>query len=318
VKKIAEDFNWNVMLPGAGAMGLDDTPRGLPSTGDTHTDKIVWNTAGNTITIASALIGLKLLANKLARKELEKKKKRAHENKVNAMHAYSTPNTAPQAEAVDKVRSLGVTKESSIGTVAVPLMLATPAALAITKIVTERAKDDAEDEADEKLAEARNELDALHAKLLKLRLKKSASSLKLPIIDDDEDEDDGDDDDTDEVEVTVKSPSVPKPAITAKSTGFSLLPKAASNEIVNKGVGGYLLTAALVAGLTGATVYTLTKDKDKERKRKKLLEKQIFAQNLTNTPNQVELLLGKHAPFPTDESRQTYIKEIADSVKAHD
>lgn len=326
-------LNPNIFIPLAGLFGLNDNPNGLPQlSSDSATNKILWNSAGNAVTLTATIAGIKVLANSLARKELDKRRSRVHENKVNAMHAYSTPNTAPQVDAVERVRALGINKGASAATVALPLVIAAPAAMGLTSLISGKLKENAEEALDEKLAAARNELDALHAKLLKLRLKKSSSALEIPAsiidADEDEDEDDEDEDDEDEDEgASTRKRRVRIRPVRKGETGipeygdlrapYGFMSKAASEGLVAKGLGTYILAAALVAGLTGATVYNMTKDKDKERKRKKLLEKQVFAQNLTNTPNQVELLLGKHAPFPTDESRQTYIKEISDSVNSH-
>lgn len=321
-------FPWSIFIPGAPLVGEGD-PEGLPElSSDADTNKMAWNTIGNTASISAALIALKLIANRTAKKELEKARKRVHENKVNAMFAYSTPNTAPQADAVEKVRSLGVTKkastlekEASPWTTALPIVLSVPAALAISKIVEDKAKDEEQDEADQKLAEARNKLDALHARLLKLRMKKSAS-LGMPEMDDESEEVGVDSEEDNEEEKERNKATNQRYArqlkneisqLEAQSTDQKLTKKAGASIWDFLG-GSAILIAALTAGLSGATVYHLTKSKDSERKRKKLLEKQIFAQNLTNTPNQVELLLGKHNPFPTDESRQNYIQEISKAI----
>ena len=355
--------NPNILIPFAEFFGMNTEPTGLPQlSSDAETNKIAWNSLGNAASISAVLIGLKLAANHIARKEMNKARNRAHENKVNALYAYSTPNTAPQTSAVKKVRSLGVSKESSmeksasVASMAVPAIVGGTAALIATKIVSDKIKDEAKDEVDEKLADARNRLDALYAKLLKLRLKKSASAFEeegeeteefpepeneeLPDIQQPDEDDEDDEDEEEEKKRRLKAlQNKNKQANQAfaqqlrqdiANTETSLrrrggMPKSASMQKVafidwlvgvaqRAGALG-IMFAAGVAGLSGLTVYNMTKDRDEERKRKKLLEKQIYAQNLMNTPNRVEVLLGKHAPFPTDASRQTYIREIADSVE---
>lgn len=178
--------------------------------GDYNVDKIPFrfsdNDETNKLIINSifagggALVGTSLLtalASKIHAKKWEKKNEKIVKDKVNSLYTISAPNYEEDPTTTEDVRNIGLgslLKKASgttedLGLVSqiwdtakkgfrstLPVTAFLTGAVVGPYLVRDRIKDKDKEELDEEITQKRNELAALHAKLIDLHLNKNASN----------------------------------------------------------------------------------------------------------------------------------------------
>ena len=287
-KKADGDSPWWMFVPGAGIFGKKPDVGRLGDLGLGRDGNIfAWNLIGNSITAGGVTAAATILAHKLAKAHVRSKAAKLHEAKVNALAPISAPNMASDIKAVGELRRIGVgnnnkkagkdpeelvmqktesmPKEAMWRSV-LPLLATIPVSAGVYHWVKSELKDEHEEELNKEIAEQRNHLDKLYAKLLKAR-----SS-------------------DDQLEKTANGP------ITA---GYGLL----------------MTSVGLMPILAGIGAYKYTKAHDEDIIKRKILEKQIMAQNLTNIPDTLEVVTGDDESIPTTRKEQKYIDELNKTVE---
>jgi len=295
IKKQAKS-PWNAFIPGAELFGAEIDTSKLPQVfkpgpGDkgeaANYNKILWGTLGSTLTLTGILGAAKVLANRYAESEWDKKKAEIHKNKVNALYSYNTPNTAPDVQAVKDVRDLAVAKkiedeeekpegiileplpkaaDGEFAAAVVPPLIALPTAFAIQSLFEKDVVENRRDELSEEIAKQRNKLDKLYARMLKLQSKSPVNKI------------------------------------------------ASGPSLTDRFSAGYLLTTALLSSAVGYAAYYYTKKQDENRIKQKMLEKQLIPQNLTNVPATMDIEVSKSGKIPQTRSEQNYIEDLGKKV----
>jgi len=321
-KKAADSPLW-LLAPGSGIL-LGKTPdvSGLPRLARNDiNNQAAWNTVGATITASGIAAAAALIANKLAESKLERKRKQIHTNKVNALMPLSTPNYAPDISAVAAVRNLGVStpkkekeeenklskaieqikqklltytedilpsKEEEkhelkkaadglIPTQVLPALATIPAALLTHTLVNKELEEERKEDLDEEIEELRNRLDSLHAELLETY--------------------------RDERGVV-------------KAASGGLLWNDENTGALQRVGAVMLASTALAFAIPAVGAYMYTKKSDKARKKLEVLEKKVLAQNLTNIPDSLSVVVGEDEKIPKTRKEQKYIEELAESSKS--
>ena len=286
------DSPWWIFVPGAGIFGKNPDMGKLPNLGlGGEGNAFVWNTIGNSLTVGGLTAAATILAHNWTKEHVRRKAEKRHENKVNALSPISTPNTASDVSAVDAIRSIGVRdvakrrknkreedkenealqktesmpKSAMWTDTVLPLLATIPVAGGVYTLVSSDLKDQHKEELDKEIAEKRNHLDKLYAKMLKLR----ASDKNIE-----------------------------------KTAGIGSL-----------GYGLLLTSMGLVPMLAGIGAYKYTKAHDEDIIKRKIIEKQIMDQNLTNIPDTLEVVTGDDESIPTTRKEQKYIDELNKTVE---
>ena len=300
IKKQADsDSPWSIFVPFNRVFGLNPDPRKLPTLftgeGAPEYNQALWSTIGNTITLTGALAAIKVLANKYAEKQWDKKKADIHRNKVNALYSYNTPNVAPDVKAVEEVRNIGIKKEdedeedtipkaaSSLAATMIPPMVAIPTAFALQSLIDQDLVDTRRDKLDDEIAKQRNKLDKLYARLMQLQ---------------------------------SKSP------INKQADGNPAQPATWIPNFLKADPGGdkfatlYLLGLGLFGGAMSYAGYYYTKKQDANRQKNKILQKYLLPQNLTNVPANMDVMVSRSGKLPKTRAEQNYIEDLSEKAKA--
>ena len=281
---------WWIFVPGAGILGKNPDVSKLPNMGlGPEGNAFLWNTIGNSLTVGGITAAATILAHNWTKGHLKHKVERNHETKVNALSPISTPNTAPDVKAVKEVRSIGVRdvakkrkkqeeekepmqKSAMFVDTVLPLLATIPVSAGVYEWTRSELEKKHKEDLDKEIAEKRNHLDKLYAKMLKLRAKEGA-----PI---------------------VKSASMNKEA-----------------GLGNLGLGLLYTSFGLAPILAAIGAYKYTKTHDDDILKRKILEKQIMSQNLTNIPDTLEVVTGENETIPTSRKEQKYIDELNKTVE---
>ena len=302
---------WGIFVPFNRFLHLNPDTAKLPNlTSNAEANQMIWSTLGATLSITGVLGLATYLANAYTVHKWDKKKAAIHRNKVNAIHSYNTPNTANAVKAVNQVRNLGLSgktpkllenkvveaaannealadedpvltkaahgdnmEKAASGNLAalIPPLIAIPSAIALNGLFKDDMAETHGEELDKEIIKQRNKLDALYARLLALHgdnIEKTAGGDRPSAV----------------------KPGVDKPSLVENGTQL-------------------LFGIPIVAGmLAGYATYKYAVEQDEDFNKKKMLEKTVLPQNLTNAPAEVQLVLGKGGKIPHKYTEQSYVQ----------
>lgn len=287
--KNAADSPWYIFVPGhRPLLGKDPDIKRLPKlTGHADADATIWSTLGMTLTLGTVAAAATVLANKVAEKAWDRKRQEIHKNKVNALYSYNAPNSAPEVAAVDEVREIGLNEPKKLENKASKLLENKEALV-------------------EKSA-AGGFAAALIPPLVAVPAAFAIGNATSKIMEEDREQ-------TLDKEIAELRNKLDR--LYARHLELQGVNKQASGR--PNPLGQALTIGALVplaiSGLTGYAAYLYTKKKDENRQKLKMLEEVVMPQNLTNTPAELQLVLGENQALPTRREEQTYIDDLKEKA----
>ena len=284
-KQAAGDSPWWIFMPGHRFLGKTPDTDKLPDLlGNSDANNVLWSTIGSTLTLGTLAATATAIANKVVEKAWDRKRAEIHRNKVNSLYSYNTPNTAPDVEAVKEIRELGITEPRKIEQKA-PKLLENNAPVEKTASVAA----------------------ALIPPLVSIPAAFAIGNMTKDVLE----EDRGEELDKEIAELRNKLDK-----LYARHLELQGVSKTANDDGADRpGPGGKLLAALMltplaISAITGYATYLYTKKKDENRQKLKMLQEHVLPQNLTNTPSEVQLVLGENNTIPSDRGNQGYIEDL--------
>ena len=286
--KIAADSPWYIFVPGhRPLLGKDPDIKQLPKlTGNEDADATLWSTLGMTLTLGTVAAAATAIANKVAEKAWDRKRQEIHKNKVNALYSYNAPNSAPEVEAVKEVREIGLNEPKKLEN-------------KLPKLLENK------EPAVEKAA-AGGMAAALIPPLVAIPTAFAIGNATKKIMEEDREQ---------ELDKEIAELRNKLDRLYARHLELQGVSKQASGpNFTGRVITLGLLLPAAVAGLTGYATYLYTKKKDENRQKLKMLEEVVMPQNLTNTPSELQVVLGSEKTLPTKREEQTYIEDLKEKA----
>jgi hypothetical protein len=162
---------------------------------DDQTNQLMWNSLGSTVSIGSIIALSTALAHRLRKRKWDDKEKTIIKNKVNTLHPIITPNyDEDNTDENEEVRLIGIKKSANdnndkkeaedfvaglkrmlVGSI--PIAVGSTVALTASGAANKYLSKKESKTLDTEIAGLRNEIDALHARLIDLKSAKSKKGL---------------------------------------------------------------------------------------------------------------------------------------------